>query len=506
MRRSGLALLPTLIWAAVVWMAPYEAVAQSATVSLDKTLIERIDRFVSQEVQSSAIPGVALAVLHDGRLVHSRGFGHDGHGQAVTADTLFPIGSLTKSFTALLVRQQIQAGKIDPDAPVQRYLPWFAVHDTQDSARITVRHLLNQTSGFSRADGITPLVERSQASTQAIARGLSRVALNRPVGTRYEYSNLNFVVLGALLEQVSGRPWADLVREQVLLPVGMQRTTTDGALARQSGMTAVHRYWFGWPVQYDLPVLPGLAPAGNLVSTANDMARYLQMMLTGGATSAVPVLAPEGIAQLLAPASPPAHAHLLSMDFSFRYGEGWFVGPFGAAADARWHMGSLSPFVAWMVLLPDTKQAVVVLINANNEPPFGSGNTALSRLPIGVVNLLRGAEPPSGTSIRQAYVMFDLIVGIVAGIFAILAWLVLRAWDNRRGAKIAVVLMAMVALALAATPRLFGLSGAMIWQFAPDFALAGALFIVLLAIPALIRTCATVLRLVGREPVYRRKQ
>ena len=101
---------------------------------------------------------------------------------AISADTPFPIGSLTKSFTALLVRQAIDAGQLDADAPVQRVLPWFRVADADASARITLRHLLNQTSGFSRADGIAPLLSGSQASIEELARGLGTVSLNRPVG------------------------------------------------------------------------------------------------------------------------------------------------------------------------------------------------------------------------------------------------------------------------------------------------------------------------------------
>ncbi len=448
--------------------------------ALEAALMERIDRFVADEVTASAIPGVALAVLHDGRVVHSRGFGHDGHGNPVSADTPFPIGSLTKSFTALLVRQFIEAGQLDADAPVQRYLPWFKLADAEASSRITVRHLLNQTSGLSRADGVAPLLAQTQAGTVALARAMGATPLNRPVGERYEYSNLNFVLLGALLEEVSGRRWPQLVRERVLAPLGMHNSHTDPAQA--AGMTALHRYWFGLPLQHDLRALPGMAPAGNLVASANDMARYLALLLAGGATPNTRLLTPASVAQLLAPGSPPGHARLLSADFNFRYGEGWFVGPFGAAADARWHLGSLSSFAAWMVLMPETKQAVVLLINANNELPFGNINAALSRLPIGVVNLLRGQPPPSGPSIRRAYLVFDAVIVVLAAALAALAW-----WAAQRQRRaIWPALMLIVAVGLALLPRLAGLSAPMLWQFAPDLLLAAGLFIALLAVPALV--------------------
>jgi CubicO group peptidase (beta-lactamase class C family) len=429
-------------------------------------------------------------VLDEGRVVHSRGVGVDGHGHAVSADTPFPIGSLTKSFTALLVRQFIEAGQLDADAPVQRYLPWFRVADAEASARITVRHLLNQTSGLSRADGIAPLVEHTQASTMALARAMSRTPLNRPVGASYEYSNLNFVLLGALLETVSGRPWPQLMQERVFAPLAMQHSHTDPAQA--TGMTALHRYWFGVPLQHELQALPGMAPAGNLVSSANDMARYAAMLLAGGAAApGARLLTPDSVAQLLAPGSPPGHARLLGADFDFRYGEGWFVGPFGAAADARWHLGSLSSFAAWMVLMPETKQAVVLLINANNELPVGDINAALSRLPIGVVNLLRGAPPPTGPSIRSAYLVFDAVIVLLAAALVALAW-----WAARpRRRVIWPALMLLVAAGLALLPRSVGLSASMLWQFAPDLMLAVGLFIALLAAPAVVQ-----LTRVGKAP------
>lgn len=458
------------------------ATPASAGPALDAALIERIDQHVADEVAASAIPGVALAVLHEGRIVHSRGFGVDGHGHAVSADTPFPIGSLTKSFTALLVRQFIEAGQLEADAPVQRYLPWFRVADAEASARITVRHLQNQTSGFSRADGITPLVAPAQPSTMALARAMGSTPLNRPVGASFEYSNLNFVLLGALLEQVSGRPWPELVRERVFAPLGMQHSFTGPEAARQAGMTALHRYWFGLPWPHETPGLHGMAPAGNLVASANDLARYAAMLLADGAAPKARLLAPESVTQLLAPSSPPGHARLLSADFDFRYGEGWFVGPFGAAADARWHLGSLSSFAAWMVLMPQTKQAVVLLINANNELPLGNFNAALSRLPIGVVNLLRGQPPPTGPSIRGAYLVFDAVIVVIALMLAALAsWAVKR---HRRAIWPALLLI--VAIGLALLPRFAGLSAPMLWQFAPDLLLAVGLFIVLLAVPALV--------------------
>lgn len=458
--------------------------------------MERIDAFVAREVKDSGLPGIAIAVLRDGDTPHVRGFGHDGNGRAISGDTPFPIGSLTKSFTALLIRQEIEAGHLDTDTPVQHYLPWFRVADPQASSRITLRHLLNQTSGLARADGMVPLLQRSEASIADLARGLDTVTLNRPVGERFEYSNLNYLLLGEILQAVTNQPWESLIRDRVLKPLAMTHSHTGHDFARRDGMTQLHRMWFGMPVAQTTRLPPGFAPAGSLVASANDMARYLQMLLADGETPGGRVVSAQGVAQLLAPASPPSGSKLLSADFQFRYGEGWFVGPFGAAADARWHLGNLASFAAWMVLLPDTKQAVVVLINANTEMPFNEVNAVMSRLPIGVVNLLRGQPVPQGPSLRSAYLPFNAVVAFAFIGMTVLAW-----WATRTRRAVWSVLMLLIAIAMVVALQLMGLNASILLAFAPDFALVLAAVGTLLCLPATLRVAAAFLRPRSTAPI-----
>ena len=113
-----------------------------------------IERFVEEEMAAQRIPGLALGIVKDDRIAYLRGFGEaDESGRAVTPKTPFIIGSLSKSFTALAIMQLVEAGKVELDAPVQRYLPWFRVADEKASGAITVRHLLNHTSGLSTKTG-----------------------------------------------------------------------------------------------------------------------------------------------------------------------------------------------------------------------------------------------------------------------------------------------------------------------------------------------------------------
>jgi CubicO group peptidase (beta-lactamase class C family) len=310
-----------------------------------------------------------------GSTVHAAGFGNDGNGNDITPDTPFWIGSNTKSMTALATMLLVEAGLVELDAPIQQHLPGFRVADAEASSRITVRHLLNQTSGLARIDGLRAVVETNNETLAEVVAGMRNLELNRPVGESFEYANLNSVVLGLLVEQLTGQTWQTYVQNNIFDPLGMSRTFTSRELAEQSGLTATHRYTFGFPIRTDGRHRDGLAPSGYIYSTASDMARYLAMYTEGGSLNGNRILSESGIAEMLAPAGNARTFPLQSETFTASYGAGWFVGPFGAADDARWHQGSLPHFTAWMVLLPTpTKQP-----SSSSTPETSSRSAAPTR-------------------------------------------------------------------------------------------------------------------------------
>src|SRR5262249_3090714 len=137
-------------------LVPFTALPGAAAARSGSPDLAKIDALITSQMQADRIPGVAVGLVHGSQVVHVRGFGvADATGRAVTPHTPFLLGSITKSFTALAVMQLVEAGKIDLNAPVQRYLPEFHVADLVASARITVRHLLNQTSGMPTGAGET---------------------------------------------------------------------------------------------------------------------------------------------------------------------------------------------------------------------------------------------------------------------------------------------------------------------------------------------------------------
>lgn len=358
------------------------------TAAYDEITIREIDGYVRRQMDRLHVPGASLAIVEGDEIVHMRGFGRARPGgEAVSPQTPFLIGSLTKSFTALAAMQLVEAGELDLDAPVQRHLPWFQVADPEASARITVRHLLNQTSGLPTASGWIPLADfdDSPGAVERQARELSEVSLGHPVGSAFEYSNANYNLLGLVIEAVSGESYADYVQSHIFIPLDMGRSTTSQAVAKQNGLAVGHRYWFWFPVaERDLPMPRGSLPSGQLISSSEDMAHYLIALLNEGRYGEAQILSGAGIAELQR-----GVAEHVAMGISMgTYGMGWYTGEIGGTK-AVWHTGTVPEFASYMALLPEQKRGVVLLMNADHfmmEP-------ALTEVGEGLTTLLAGRQP-----------------------------------------------------------------------------------------------------------------
>ena len=435
---------------------------------------EAIDAYVEQQLDRLNLPGAALAIVEGEQIVHLHTFGQTRpNGDAPTPQTPFFIGSLTKSFTALAVMQLVEADKIALDAPVQRYLPWFRVADSQASAQMTVRHLLNQTSGLPQTAGMIPLADFDQSpdAVERQARDLATLALTRPVGAAWEYSNLNYNLLGLVIEAVSGESYEAYVQRHIFAPLDMRHSYSDKAAAQRDGLAVGHRSWFGFPVAAaDLPVPVGSLPSGQLIASAEDLAHYLIAQLNGGRYGDVQVLSAESVAEMQRPA---VAAAAMGVEMG-AYGMGWFV----QATDRGtriWHNGQVPDYFAYMALLPEQRRGMALLVNANhmlvNFALLGMGEDAAS--------LLAGAPPatfPYGV-IPWALRGFLLVpVAQAIGVFA--TWRGLRSWrldPSRRPAgvrlwlrHIGLPIVLNLALAAAALALLATDLRPMILLFMPD--------------------------------------
>jgi CubicO group peptidase (beta-lactamase class C family) len=246
------------------------ALPVAATTRSNEPNIASIDAYISAQMQADHIPGVALGLVHNDQIVYLRGFGTaDQSGRAVTSHTPFILASVSKSFTALAIMQLVEAGKIELDAPVQRYLPWFRVADPVASARITVRHLLYHMSGIP-SSGYACRADQATMSLEQYVRSLATLTLDRPVGSRPDYCSTNYDVLGLIVQTVSGQPYATYVQQHVFAPLQMHDSFASEPEARRDGLAEGHRWIFGVPAPFD-DYLASNVPAGGLISSAQDM-------------------------------------------------------------------------------------------------------------------------------------------------------------------------------------------------------------------------------------------
>ena len=283
-----------------------------------------VDDFIDREMPVSGVPGLAYAVVGDGAIttVGARGVLRIGGDKKVTPDTPFLVGSVSKSFTALAVMQLVEARKVDLDTAISHYLNVFS---SRPAGSITIRQLLSHTSGFSTLQGNSSHTDSTDASDE-LARRVAQVARLVPAhspGAKWEYSNLNYQILGRLIEVVSGQEYQTYVATNILEPIGMEHSfVADGKI--HEAMATGHRPWFGTKRPLALNKTDrGSAPQGGIVASARDLARYMNVMMNGKDD----VLSAGGKAAMMQPAS----------DVSPFYGFGWFV---DEASGSVWHSGA----------------------------------------------------------------------------------------------------------------------------------------------------------------------
>jgi CubicO group peptidase (beta-lactamase class C family) len=286
-----------------------------------------LERFCAETMAEHKIPGLSLGVAQDGEPVYARGFGQRDREAELPArpETVYGIASCTKSFTAVAIMQLQEAGRLSVHDPVLRHLPEFRTPDPEATRRITLHHLLTHTGG------LPPLPSRALALARASARDPDAQPADRggegpidtfeqlmdyiarcpfellgPPGALFSYCNDGYALLGAVVERASGQPYADYVRDRILAPAGMARTTFSVAAVESdpeatviyaSRGTGEAREVFRSPAWEAGPVWD---PPGGLKSTVLDLLRYLEIYRTGGRVGGARILSPESVAAMTA--------------------------------------------------------------------------------------------------------------------------------------------------------------------------------------------------------------
>lgn len=355
----------TLLSLALFLAASVAAVSASP---LTAAQMKQIDKIAIGALAKQHVSGMEVAVGRNGTVLYARGYGLRDRASRllVTAQTVFPIGSITKQFTAACVMMLVDGGKVDLNARVARYLP-TAPHGNE----ITVRELLNQTSGLPDYLEYKPLLAAIMAGTDRPHAVPSLVALvnGKPLhfkpGTKYEYSNTNYALAGMLVARVSGIPYGQFLQRRIFTPQGMSATqylrssvpagpdATRGYNYSNGRFTVIPRFSMDW----------GNA-AGAIASNGHDLIRWDNAFF-GGAVIPLPTVR-------VATTPPDRIVMLASKDRSNNLGIGYAFGWVQARAEGRqmiWHNGGLPGARAMNATFPRTGIDIVVLTNATVASP-----------------------------------------------------------------------------------------------------------------------------------------
>lgn len=361
-------------------------------------------------MQKLNIPGAALGIVKGDQLMYRQGYGYAGPDKKpVTPQTSFVIGSLSKSFTALAVMQLVDQGKIDLEAPVQRYLPWFRLADEQAS-EITVKHLLHQTSGLATYDGQVSLTKGDRPLEQHL-RSLSRTKLTEPVGEVFQYSNLNYDILGAIVQEVSGMKYSDYIEKNVFHPLTMENSHASPEDVSNHLATG-YQPVFGFMLPTRQNDHQGTVPSGYLISSAEDMSKYLIAQRNEGRFGNISIVS-ERSAELM-------HRPAAAMWADNFYGMGWTVNK-----ERIFHDGSTENTYSKMII--EGEYGIVLLVNSIDFFHIDSYDQLIE----GVNHILHGKTPAAHIADPDKIYLIIGIVALVAIAYVARAVYLAITWKSR---------------------------------------------------------------------------
>lgn len=346
----------------------YTSPAPDAAPASAGVLADSLAPFVQGLVDDAYIPGVAVAVVGRDWPLFVRGFGvrDVATREPVTPSTVFYIASSTKSFTGTLAAVLASRGVIDLDAPLSRYLTELRMNAPLSADSITLRSLLTHTSGM-RNEAVVFRTAYTGDHDDALL--LRLLANSEPIPRAYRYDNLGYVVAALAMERATGRDWQDLLRDEVFRPLGMMHTTARVSEARAGGWPMASPHLTGPDGAVVIPSLKQdntMHPAGGMLTTAEDLVRWIQAQLTGGRVEGRQVF-PEAVVRET------QRPDAVQRDSFYRYlrtgyGLGWQTAEYEGERMIQ-HFGGFEGWRAHVSFLPDRGFGVAVLIN--DASPIG---------------------------------------------------------------------------------------------------------------------------------------
>lgn len=370
--RVGAALAAVVVGLVSMANATVESNALSAPATVAPEL-EGLDEYIEDLLEEWKVPGAAIAVVEDGEVIHLKGYGYRDleNELPVTTTTLFPIGSITKSFAAVTYGILVDEGRLDWDTPVREYVPDFRLYDPVATARVTLRDLMSHRTGLAGHDFF---MYRSGFTQREMFERLRYLPPSADLRTTFQYSNLMFMIAGYMVRPLTDTTWEEFTRERVLLPLGMDRTNfsahemqqgNDFALGYREDDDVISR------VRNLMLDFEEEGAAGVINSNAEDMSRYLLFHLNRGKAGDTQVLSQKNAAEMQVPQITwtgwsEAERRQLEIDH-MTYGLGLALTTYRGHRSVL-HRGGFAGFHAGMTFLPEEEIGIAVLTNLTPNP------------------------------------------------------------------------------------------------------------------------------------------
>jgi len=395
-----------------------------------------IDEYIKRQMDEGKIPGLALGIVKGDSIVYLKGYGNAGQNREVNEKTPFAIGSVGKTFTALAVRQLINEGEIDEYASIQEYIKEFKPIFQGEVAEITVNQLLTHTSGLSTKSGNELYLYNSKYSLAELVEKAANTNLNRPVGSSYEYSNLNYLVLGLIVEKVTGMSYETYVENNIFKELDMNKSYLDESKAVENGMADGHNYVLGFNLTTHYPFPKGIGPAGGYFSTIEDMSHYLICYLNKGYYNGNSIIPNNSLKAAVDP--------LADSYKDYWYTEYWLENAGYPIADLYLnyygHNGSLPNYSSSIYLNQKSRYGIVVLANSRDQAKFFKTEIAPWTISKGIMEYVETGKLPPDTIVKGSY---ERIIWVVLALVLILSYAIvsIRRFIHVKNKKIGALLL-----------------------------------------------------------------
>ncbi|WP_028401656.1 serine hydrolase [Ectobacillus panaciterrae] len=334
---------------------------------MQSSLTNRLRECTEEMMKNLNVPGAAVAIIKDGEVILSEGFGYRDteNKKPVTPNTLFAIGSATKSFGTLSLSLLTQQQKFNWDTPVQTYIPTFSLHDPLVSSQITARDLASHRSGVSRHDLLWYV---SSLSRKDVVEKIRYLELGAPFRTTFLYNNLMYATISYIVEQITHQTWEQYVTEHILQPLHMEHTNFSVITSREADNHALpYIEKDGNIAEVPFRNIDIVGAAGCINSNIEDMTKWVLFHLNQGKVGEHELIAPNMLQQMYTPYIPIPDGGILSTPESILncYGLGWFVSAYRGYKIVH-HGGNIDGFSALVSFIPQENMGLVILTNSGS--------------------------------------------------------------------------------------------------------------------------------------------